>query len=498
VTINQPPQVFIGNDTIICKNMAIPLNPTITPVQTYTYNWSSSGVGYLSQNGIPNPTATMTSEGNFQLILQVDPTAQGCQGADTMNILVLPNDIILHNGDTTICNGATVPVQVTGHPLFTYEWIPSTYLNNAFIEDPISTPTGDVSYTVTATYPGCTPMIKSFDITVEPVPMVNAGPNRVMCDHDTIQLNADVFPPNFNGYIYTWNPAIGLSNSAIQDPVFLGGVVDQLYQVIVSTPIGCSDTDSIYVHVNSTEFATISPEHAIICTGDTVFYNAIGGVQYLWRPGYYLSDTTVMNPYATPHADIDYTIFSTSQEGCTDTDVVHIMVASQAVLNAGEDVTLYPGESTQLYADGNCSYFQWFPPNGLSSTNIKNPWAQPSVTTQYIVYGETEHGCKIQDTVTIRISPESILDLPDAFSPGSGTSMNDALTIKVRGEVTLKKFVIFNRWGNQVFSTTDIRQGWDGRYDGKPQPMGAYVYMIEAVTSTGLPIVKQGNVTLIR
>lgn len=498
VIINQPPQVNIGHDTILCKNMAVPLSPSITPVQTYTYNWTGSGVGFLNQTNIVNPTATFTAEGNYQLILNVDPVAQGCQGSDTMNILVLPNDIFLHNGDTTICEGAQVMINVTGHPLFTYDWNPPQYLNNPTLEDPISTPPTDISYTVTATYPGCTPMSKSFDITVEPNPMVNVGPDRVMCDHDTIQLYADVFPPNFNGYIYNWSPTIGLSNSTIQDPVFQGGVVDQLYQVIVSTPIGCSDTDSIFVHVYSTEFATVTPDHAIICAGDTVFYNAIGGVSYLWRDRYFLSDTTIMNPYATPNADIDYTIFSTSAEGCTDTDKVHIMVASNGVLDAGEDQNLYPGESTQLYADGNCSSFQWFPPNGLSSSTIKNPIAQPSVTTQYIVYGTTEFGCKAEDTVTIRISPESILDLPNAFSPGSGTSLNDGLNIKVRGQVTLRKFEIFNRWGNQVFSTTDIRQGWDGKYNGKPQPMGAYVYVIDAVTSNGQAIHKQGNVTLIR
>ena len=62
----------------------------------------------------------------------------------------------------------------------------------------------------------------------------------------------------------------------------------------------------------------------------------------------------------------------------------------------------------------------------------------------------------------------------------------------------MKYFRIFNRWGQEIFSTSDIDQGWDGMYKGSSQPIGVYVYMVEAITSTGREFVKQGNVTLIR
>ena len=62
----------------------------------------------------------------------------------------------------------------------------------------------------------------------------------------------------------------------------------------------------------------------------------------------------------------------------------------------------------------------------------------------------------------------------------------------------MNSFRIFNRWGEEVFSTIDINKGWNGQYKGKPQPMGAYIYVVEAVTSTGKKFNKQGNLTLIR
>jgi hypothetical protein len=171
---------------------------------------------------------------------------------------------------------------------------------------------------------------------------------------------------------------------------------------------------------------------------------------------------------------------------------------SGAVLDAGEDITLYPGESVMLDPKGNCSFFTWFPDYYLTNSNIKNPTANPPVTTKYYVIGKTEFGCETIDSVTIRISDESILDLPNAFSPGAGTGINDELRIIKRGMANLNYFRIFNRWGEMVFETKNIDEGWNGRYKGTPQPMGSYVYVIDATTSTGKRIYKQGNITLIR
>jgi gliding motility-associated-like protein len=124
--------------------------------------------------------------------------------------------------------------------------------------------------------------------------------------------------------------------------------------------------------------------------------------------------------------------------------------------------------------------------------------ASPSVSTRYFVTATTEKGCSGLDSVDVLVSPESLIELPNAFSPGTGTSVNDELRIIVRGVAKLNSFRIFNRWGQEVFMTTDLNKGWNGQYNGKPQPMGAYVYVFDAVTSTGKRFYKQGNVTLIR
>lgn len=496
IDINQPPNVQIGNDTIICKDMVVQFNPTISPAQQYTYSWSGSGVGFLNNPNSPNPIGTFSTIGDFTLYLHVSPTAVGCDGDDTINIKVLPNDITLHNGDTSICHGAQVQINVTGDPLFNYVWTPPTYLNNPFIEDPLSTPDTSVTYTVTASFPGCLPMIKSFNIDVQPNPIVDVGPDRDVCDWDTLQFRPIVLP-NYPNYIYTWTPGTGLTSTTTKNTVF-NGHQSQGYTLIVTTPIGCKDSDMLVVNWHSTEFATVNPAESTICPKGNVQLQANGGVSYLWRPGIYLNDSTIANPIVTPVTSQEYELFSTSMFGCTDTDIVRVVVAPQAVLDAGDDITIYPGEQAQLYAAGNCSFFTWVQPTFLNFDNIQNPIATPPVTTKFFVAGKTEFGCEAIDSVIVWVSPESVIELPNAFSPGPGTSINDELRILLRGMATLNSFRIFNRWGEEIFTSTDINKGWNGQYKGKPQPMGVYVYMIDATTSTGKRFYKQGNITLIR
>jgi gliding motility-associated-like protein len=59
-------------------------------------------------------------------------------------------------------------------------------------------------------------------------------------------------------------------------------------------------------------------------------------------------------------------------------------------------------------------------------------------------------------------------------------------------------FIIFDRWGNKVFETENINQGWDGAYKGQPMNAGTYVYVLHAILNDGSLIEKKGNITLVR
>ena len=87
--------------------------------------------------------------------------------------------------------------------------------------------------------------------------------------------------------------------------------------------------------------------------------------------------------------------------------------------------------------------------------------------------------------------------VPTGFTP-NGDGKNDKFTPFPVGIKSYKYFRVFNRWGQLIFSTTKLHDGWDGKLGGREQPSGAYVWMIEGVTKDDRVITKKGTVTLIR
>jgi gliding motility-associated-like protein len=92
---------------------------------------------------------------------------------------------------------------------------------------------------------------------------------------------------------------------------------------------------------------------------------------------------------------------------------------------------------------------------------------------------------------------ETVMEIPNAFSPGITPGVNDIFRVKYRSVIRFQGW-IYNRWGNQLFHWTDPSQGWDGKYNGKYVPAGAYYYMIEYVGTDGKKHVRRGDVNVFR
>jgi gliding motility-associated-like protein len=362
---------------------------------------------------------------------------------------------------------------------------------------PIITPTTTTTYLLTGNIPGsgCPDAVLSLTIDVQPYPTITLS-DKEKCIGDTLSIQPGISPP-YDHYIYSWSPATFLS-AASQANVGYFGTGATTLTLITTTPAGCSDTGSMQVSIFPPNHITSTPADTSLCFGDSVqiFVTADSGTTILWTPAIFLSDTTIFVPVSHPRFSIGYTAMLTDIHGCKDTAVSHIRVYPQAMVNVPDSIVLYPGEQTQLNPQGNCLYFKWFPPLGLSNTSIATPIAMPEVNTRYYLTAQTEWGCIAYDTIDVIIDPETAIDVPNAFAPGNGP--NAELKVVKKGVATLKSFCIFNRWGEKVFETLDIEKGWDGRVNGVPQPMGVYVYFVEAYTGNGKRFYKQGNITLLR
>lgn len=402
--------------------------------------------------------------------------------------------LVLNNKDTAICIGESVITGGVGGVDYTFGWSPTDGVNDPSTINTVIKPDTTTTYTITASFPGCQDVKRSFMIDVQPYPTVDAGGDIELCKGATKTLSINATPAWYNKYLYFWSPADDLSSSRGQSVTIIGDADTKIY-VRVETPVGCWGVDSFNVDVLPHDFARIISDSLGLCPNDSLEIVVGDGVSYKWSPDEYISSTTSSTVKVYPKAAMLYDVEVISDKGCIDTVRVPVEVYSGAVLYLGPDVTLYPGEYHQMNPGGNCEYIDWFPEVGLDNPRSNNPIAKPDVYTRYFAEGTTKYGCKTKDTIDIYLE-QTILDVPNAFNP-SGYG-NKELKIIKRGIATLKYFRIFNRWGEVVFESRDIEEGWDGKYNGVDQPVGVYVYMVEAVTDDGRPFVQQGNVTLLR
>ena len=157
----------------------------------------------------------------------------------------------------------------------------------------------------------------------------------------------------------------------------------------------------------------------------------------------------------------------------------------------------------QLTARNIGANYLWTPPAGLNSTTIINPVFNYNLQTEYTIKITTSGGCITTDTILIKMPVQlppptgtNIL-VPKAWSP-NGDGHNDRLlpfTVNIK---ELKYFRIFNRWGQLVFETNSIGQGWDGIFKGQPQPLDTYQWIAEGIGNDGLPVKRAGNSVLLR
>ncbi|MBK6937887.1 MAG: gliding motility-associated C-terminal domain-containing protein [Chitinophagaceae bacterium] len=151
-------------------------------------------------------------------------------------------------------------------------------------------------------------------------------------------------------------------------------------------------------------------------------------------------------------------------------------------------------------ADPDVKFFNWTPSIGLDDPAIASPTVTAGAigeVVQYQVIGTTLAGCKGEGYVKVKVYKGPDLYVPTGFTP-NGDGRNDILTPFPVGIKTLKYFRVFNRFGQQMFSTTKLHEGWDGTINGTKQATGTYVWIAEALTEQDRAIIKKGVLTLIR
>lgn len=500
VTMLPVPKHDDMQDIITCPGNSVKYDLKIVkePNVTYTVQWTPAT--YLTSATSETPTSLPLNDIEYHIV--VGASNNRCKSFDTARINLL-DGFKIETPDMAICDGQDLDLKASGDANYTYSW--STYPpSSADFSDPaILTPKatkiqkGMIKFELRAKRAGCDDSVAYVNVDVQPVPTVVVENDKMICYGDTLTLNSIVTPDDYKNYTYQWSPAAALTKPNSGNPLFTA-FQNATLTLTVSTPAGCKGQDVINLDVLPSDFLVLSADTAI-CPGKTAHIKMKGiDVDRFWwdENSPYMNNRFSWNPVVKPAVTHTYTVYGIDKNGCKDTQKVTIVVLPAAVISLPDSVIVHPGESVKINPSGNALYYSWFPPVGLSRADIADPIASPKVNTRYFVTARTEAGCETKDSINVFVANDTYFTLPNAFSPGAGN--NGTFKVIHIGDAQLSKFNVFNRWGVKMFETTDINKGWDGTYNGAPQPMGVYMYTIEAKTPAGRTFKQNGNVTLIR
>jgi gliding motility-associated-like protein len=274
-----------------------------------------------------------------------------------------------------------------------------------------------------------------------------------------------------------------------------------IVQMIVTDFVPCKDTAWKYVYVDSASMLSLVTSDSMFCAGQaatfTANYSDIGLMGVSWDYGDGYGDVNVNPARHTYEQQGIYTItFNTDYRICRDTSgTLQVSVKPHPIMNLGPDTSMCPTSGPLVLNDlinGGNANATWLWNTGESSFNIvvKQPGTYSAAVTI--------DGCTTSDSVAI--IKDCYLDVPNSFTP-DGDGLNDYFLPRqwLSKGVTKFKMSIYNRWGQEVYTTTQIDgRGWDGKLNDVPQPQGVFVYLIEVTFHNGMSEKKQGNVTLLR
>ncbi|MBL1279365.1 MAG: gliding motility-associated C-terminal domain-containing protein [Fluviicola sp.] len=370
VTVNSLPIVTTA-DVAVCLGGSV----NITATGAIDYIWSPGT--YL------NTTigATVISTPLVNISYTVTGTdANGCQNTAVSNVTVSGNAPINAGPDVTLCVGAAATLTATGG--VTYSWDNGLGVGNNFNVTPAVTTTYIVNGTDANGCSGTDQVV----ITVNPLPVVNAGLDQAICVGASVTLSGS------GATSYVWD------NGVVDGVAFTPGVGSVTYTVIGTDVNGCVNTDQVVVNVNPLPVVNAGIDQTI-CVGASVTLSGSGATSYVWDNG--VVDGVAFTPGI---GTVTYTVTGTDGNGCVNTDQVDVIVNPLPVVNAGIDQTICVGASVTLSGSGATSYV-W--DNGVVDGVAFTPGVG---TVTYTVTGTDGNGCVNTDQVDVIVNPLPVVN----------------------------------------------------------------------------------------
>ena len=412
-----------------------------------------------------------------------------------------------------VCKNTEIQLYNISENYVSFEWNFGNGETNSITNNPI------VSYDEVGTYKITLVVVDakcgledSTSFTIEVIPEVQMEPlvDIYQCQPTLIPLTANSFG-TATDFIWSSNSDFSDTlNVSTKDSVVEIFSIQGGYFYLKATNGYCEQIDSLLIFFTS---ASLQLEgDTKLCIGDSTIISAmsvndsITFQNYIWEPEEYIvsgqgEDEVTVFSLTTQYISLT----ADASNGCIVKDSILISVSdidSNEVSVFASDTLIPFNSSVTLTASPSGYFYSWIPTNGVHDPDSAQTIAILGENTLFTVV-ITDSICFFEDTVIINVfdyvCEEPNLFVPNAFTPNDDGN-NDVLYVRSRVIDDTRNFVfrVFNRWGEMVFETFDINEGWNGDWKGKRAKPDVYDYYLEGFCIDGQAFLIQGNVTLIR
>lgn len=461
----------------------------------YSFTWNTSPV-----------QTTQTVSGLAAGVLTLSAMdANGCVTNGNIQITE-PNQLVISpNINPVRCygeeNGAITAVVGGGTPAYFYNWSTSP---SQTTPTAINLPVGNYQVTVTDGN-GCSGSA-SFTMTQPDTLIARASYTDAICSGESSGTATAIVSGGNGSYGYLWNSV------PAQETQIATGLPAGIYLVTVYDPKGCVDTARAYIGQPQPVPFPVAV-HDSVCPGQnaTMAAYADPGLKINWysspndqTPFFTGTKVNIPELYNTTF----YQIESEDSKGCKsprfpvfawvyNLPVVDFIGSPLQAELPDAIVDFVPAQSM----DRNSIYsWSWdFGDGGQTSQFIAPSYQYGNEGSYDVTLTVVDtNGCinKAVKKAYVEVNKVISVFVPNAFSP-NGDGVNDYFSLEYR---LIDEFVIviYDRWGNQVYTSFDPKFHWDGTANSVPAPDGTYVYVIKGKGKDGTPVSLGGNVILIR
>lgn len=404
--------------------------------------------------------------------------------------------------DSLMCNKDSILLIAHAKNIQSYQWSPvDNYILNPNSSTPTIFPKENTQYTVTAKNGDC---IESTQVNINLLKQLTLVANDIYaCIGDSATFNV-----TSQASQYQWKNMMGddlLTSYTTSEPS-LAPTGNNTYQLHVAYGKNCQLEKALQVYAAPYPTVKFQSKDTSICVGNSILLQTFGSsTDIFWKPTQQTGNSIYINPDKQTTFIVDgYDRNSYCVKHVQDTMIVRLVPKFH--INLKRDTTIVWNQSLALkptldYPDRKY-YYSWLPAPYIAYPDSAIGISKiPKGTTlqHYTLQMQDEYGCEASALSTVHIFQTATdIFVPTAFTP-NGDGKNDVVKPILAGIKQFHYFKIFNRWGQLIYTTQTIGQGWNGDFNGQPQPSGStYVYQVAGVDFNDKKIEKSGTIVLIR